>query len=456
MDIFSAEYILLFLPFQVLVYRVLPESARRYWLGLVSLLFLSSFGLWSMGVALLVSLITHLVAIRITGSAATRIKKGWCFAGIGAIVGILLLSRIADQTTALGVPARVGLSYYGLMCIAYLADVYSDRSSLAADYFATVLYTAYFPQLVAGPISKPADLLPQLGNLTLPSQKVIAVGLKRILYGLFCKLVVADRMGSLVDPILDERGSADLWHFVAASSGYSLQIYFDFAGYSFLVVGISRLFGIEIVNNFNRPYLATSTREFWRRWHISLTDWLRRYLYLPLGGNRNRRLFPLTILIVFCVSGLWHGFERRYLFWGMMHAFAYLLGHYLGFFQRFSSLFSAKVFILLKWLLFLMWLNLTWAVFRSNKVIELLSHSNGSSFEWNSLNFGNLAALHYWIIAALVALAVDHSGIPDSVINGEGRGRMGLLREIALIDVWLVSLFFLGGIGSKGVLYFNF
>ena len=456
MDLFSAEYILFLLPVKVVVYRLLPGKWRRHWLGLISLLFLSSFGFSSTAVALLVSQITFRTAIGIAGAGGSRQKKGWVLTGILSIIGMLLLSRVLEENPGLVYWQSVGLSYYGLMCIAYLADVYSERVDVEVSYPKMVLYTVYFPHLVAGPISRPADLLPQFHNLTLPSRKTLAIALKQILYGLFCKLVVADRMGTLVDPVLDHDGSVDFWPYVLASFGYSIQIYFDFAGYSFLVVGISRLFGLSIINNFNRPYLATTTKEFWKRWHISLTEWLRRYLYLPLGGSRDRRLFPLTIILVFCVSGLWHGFEGRYLVWAMMHAACYLLEHYLGLTRVFSKMFSARGFLYLRWILFLSWLNLTWAVFRSDRLIEALNPVGGTGFVWHAFNPGSIAPLGNWIAVALIALVVDHAGISEKVIIGERTNNKALLQEIVFLDIWLVSLFLLGGIGSKQVLYFNF
>ncbi|MPR37439.1 MBOAT family O-acyltransferase [Salmonirosea aquatica] len=284
MDLFSAEYILFLLPAKVLIYCILPGKWRRHWLTLISLLFLGSFGLLSTAVALTVSLITYGASIRIASSTTTHTKKVWSLTGISSIVSLLLFSRIIEGDQGFGNWALVGLSYYGLMSIAYLADVYSGKTAVAVNYFTMALYTIYFPHLIAGPISQPADLLPQFQRLPLPSRKTVAVALKQILYGLFCKLVLADRMGILVDPVLDNDGGSNFWLYVSASFGYSIQIYFDFAGYSFLVVGISRLFGLSIINNVNRPYLATTTKEFWKRWHISLTDWLRRYLYIPLGG----------------------------------------------------------------------------------------------------------------------------------------------------------------------------
>lgn len=142
--------------------------------------------------------------------------------------------------------------------------------------------------------------------------------------------------------------------------------------------------------------------------------------------------------------------------WALMHAACYLLEHYLGLTRVFSKLFSAKAFLFFKWVLFLSWLNLTWAVFRSDRVIDALNHLDGISFEWDTLSLLSHATLCYWIVVLLIALLIDHGGIADSVINGAHNNKLALLREIVFLDIWLVSLFFLGGIGSTQVLYFNF
>lgn len=202
----------------------------------------------------------------------------------------------------------LGISFFTFQAIGYLWDVYYRRMSAEKSFIDYMLFISFFPQIASGPISKASELLPQIKN-TRPFDYSQAVeGLKLLLWGMFFKVVVADRLGLYVDTVYKDYEHYSGLTCLVASLFYSIQIYGDFAGYSWMAIGIARILGFDLINNFKRPYFSTSVTDFWRRWHISLSRWLKDYVYIPLGGSRCSKLRNYwNILITFLVSGIWHG-----------------------------------------------------------------------------------------------------------------------------------------------------
>jgi D-alanyl-lipoteichoic acid acyltransferase DltB (MBOAT superfamily) len=215
----------------------------------------------------------------------------------------------------------VGISFYTFQTLSYTIDIYRGRLEPAESALDFALFVAFFPQLVAGPIVRAAHFLPQLAGRPAIDDAAVGQGLARILKGLFKKVVIADTLAvSIVDPAFaapSELGSVDA---LAAVYAYALQIYCDFSGYSDIAIGSARLLGFDIPENFNAPYLARNLRDFWRRWHISLSTWLRDYLYIGLGGSRasTGRTY-LNLAVTMLLGGLWHGAAWRFLLWGGLH-----------------------------------------------------------------------------------------------------------------------------------------
>jgi len=219
----------------------------------------------------------------------------------------------------------LGLSFYTLQAIAYLVDVKRGVAPAETNPISVGLFIAFFPQILAGPIARAGRLLPQLTSLPGSSPKNAYAGLKCLLWGFFCKLVVADNTAAIVDSVLGEPRLESGGSLAIAFGMYSWQLYFDFFGYSSIAMGTALLFGVRLDRNFNTPYRAASLKEFWRRWHISLSSWFRDYIYMPLGGrftNGVRRIGQ--VMTVFVVSGLWHGAALNFLAWGGAHGVAYL------------------------------------------------------------------------------------------------------------------------------------
>ena len=233
----------------------------------------------------------------------------------------------------LGLPSEVpvllpvGISFYTFQTLSYTIDVYRGRFPAQKHLGRFALYVAFFPQLVAGPIERPHRLLPQLARLHAGINYArITSGLKLIAWGLFKKMVIADRLAPLVDQVYADPQQHAGAALLLATYCFGFQIYFDFSGYSDIAVGTARVLGIKLTRNFRQPYLAGSLREFWRRWHISLSTWFRDYLYIPLGGNRlGRWRMSFNMLVVFLLSGLWHGANWTFLVWGGLHGLGVLV-----------------------------------------------------------------------------------------------------------------------------------
>jgi D-alanyl-lipoteichoic acid acyltransferase DltB (MBOAT superfamily) len=222
----------------------------------------------------------------------------------------------------------VGISFYTFQTLGYTIDVYRGKMEPTSDLLSFAVYVAYFPQLVAGPIERARRLLPQIQNLRVKlSATEIRSGLYLILLGLFRKVVIADGIAPLVDEAFGRSASGDWLRLLLGVYAFSLQIYGDFAGYSAIARGASRLLGIELMENFRQPYLSRNITHFWRTWHISLSTWLRDYLYITVGGNRRGRLLTYrNLMITMLLGGLWHGAAWTFVVWGGLHG-AYLAAH---------------------------------------------------------------------------------------------------------------------------------
>lgn len=214
----------------------------------------------------------------------------------------------------------VGISFYTLQALGYLIDVYRGDMDAEKNFLKYALFVSFFPQLVAGPIERSKNLLVQLRQPHSFSYENLRKGALLILYGLFLKMVIADRAAVIVDTVYQNSGVYPGFFIAVATIFFSIQIYCDFYGYSTIARGSALIMGIRLMDNFNAPYFSRSVKEFWRRWHISLSGWFRDYLYIPLGGNRRGKLKKeKNLLAVFAVSGLWHGASLAFVFWGILN-----------------------------------------------------------------------------------------------------------------------------------------
>ena len=243
-----------------------------------------------------------------------------------------VLSRIGIQAldNSFSFLLPVGISFYTFQALGYIIDVYRGKIEAEVNPLRYALFVSFFPQLVAGPIERSENLLKQVRNvdkMKIWNYENVTSGLTLMVWGLFVKMVIADRVAILVNTVFDGvylYGSVAL---IAGAIGFALQIYCDFMGYSTIAVGAARVMGFTLMENFDTPYFATSVSEFWRRWHISLSTWFRDYVYIPLGGNRCSRIRKyFNLMVTFGVSGLWHGANWTYVFWGVLHGMYQVVG----------------------------------------------------------------------------------------------------------------------------------
>jgi D-alanyl-lipoteichoic acid acyltransferase DltB (MBOAT superfamily) len=269
----------------------------------------------------------------------------------------------------------IGVSFYIFQAISYLIDIYRKKENPERHFGYFVLYLSFFPKLLQGPIERAGSLLPQLRARYIFDYENMRAGLLMILGGLFKKLVLADRLALYVNPVYDNVNSYSGTIFVIATYLYALQLYFDFSGYTDIALGSARMFNIKLTQNFNSPYQSTSIADFWRRWHISLSTWLRDYLYIPLGGNRAgsfRRCYNL--LIVFLLCGLWHGASWSFIVWGLMHGI-YLITSVLYTSIRRTlynriGLKSSFIIMIWQWFLTFNLVSFAWIFFRANTLSD--------------------------------------------------------------------------------------
>ncbi len=326
------------------VYWLLPGPRGRVWF-LVAASFWFYAG-WSRPLAVLVgafACLDYRVGLAIDGSGGRR-RRAWLLLGIALNVGLLAWFKYADfflrsleeslhaagasvSLPALRLIVPVGLSFYTFEAINYLVDVYRGRLPAERDLGNFLLFILFFPHLVAGPIVPARDFLPQTRRPKRWSWLRLHLGLRLFLLGLLKKLAVADRMALIADPVFADPGAysgAALW---GATLAYALQVYGDFSGYSDMALGAAHLLGYKLAPNFNLPYLAANIADFWRRWHISLSNWLRDHVFIPLGGSRGGRWrTAFNLLLTMTLAGLWHGASWTYAVWGFLHGLL-LIGH---------------------------------------------------------------------------------------------------------------------------------
>lgn len=318
---FNSLHFWLVFPPVFLLYWLIPQrlpSLRKIWLIVASyLLYLSWKPVFAL-VLLYVTLVTYLGARSFESVKSRKALLGWVFGLLS--LAPLLAFKYYNFLPGLNMAVPVGLSFFTFQATGYLFDVYRGQQVAEKNFLDYTLFISFFPQIASGPISKARDLLPQIKQPSPFSRPMAVQGLKYLLWGMFLKVVIADRLGIFVDTVYAHYLHYNGTTLLVAAVLYAIQIYGDFAGYSLMAIGLASTLGFSLVQNFRRPYLAVSLTDFWRRWHISLTRWLKDNIYIPLGGNRCSRLrCYLNILITFLVSGIWHGAAWTFIIWGILH-----------------------------------------------------------------------------------------------------------------------------------------
>lgn len=335
----SVIYYLL-LPVAVILYYLFPKKHR--WIVLLAasalfyrLLFSGHRRVLLFAATILISWISGLLIERTRSSAKPKKTAALAMGIILSSLPLLLMDAgkmiisirggYGFDISRLIIP--VGLSFYTLQMIAYLSDIYSGKTEAQRNFFKYTLFISFFPQILQGPIPRYKDLSYQLtdGNSFDPDN--IERGFQLILWGFFLKLMLADKAAVVVNTVFDNVDAYNGLYYLIAGILYSLQLYADFLSCTTLSQGTAYLFGIKLSDNFNHPYFSTSIKDFWRRWHMSLSYWLRDYIYIPLGGNRKGKARKyINLLITFLVSGIWHGGTMKFMFWGLLHGIYQIIG----------------------------------------------------------------------------------------------------------------------------------
>ncbi len=325
----STIFLFSFLPVVFLLHLILPGmKAKNLLLVLASLVFYAFGEPYYVAVMFLSALANYglgLFAGKGGQTGRTAVAAAVIF-NIG-VIGIFKYADFVLQSVNQllhtdfplpGIPLPVGISFFTFQALSYVIDAYRDRDAVSKSFSQVLLYICFFPQLVAGPIIKYDDIRSELARRTVCAEEA-ALGIRRFICGMAKKLLIANTMGGAADQIfaLDDVNIALAW---LGGLAYLFQIYFDFSGYSDMAIGLGRMFGFHYKENFNYPYVSTSIKEFWRRWHISLSSWFRDYLYIPLGGNRKGRTRTwINKYVVFFATGLWHGANWTFVLWGLIH-----------------------------------------------------------------------------------------------------------------------------------------
>ena len=412
----SFDFLIVF-PFIFLLYWIIPTkytNIRKAFLILVSFLLYLNWKPWFALVLIGVIVVTYLFARWLQ---KTDKQKGVVVGGVilallpllffkyynfvnESVWGVLSSVGLRYELKGLNWAVPIGISFFSFQAVGYLLDVYHKRVEVEKNFWDYTLFVSFFPQVVSGPISEADELLPQIKLLPKFDYEKARSGMQWLLWGLFLKVVLADRVGLYVDLIFNNYEHYSGWNTVLAAVFYSFQIYGDFAGYSFMAVGVAKLLGFDLINNFDRPYFAQSVTNFWRRWHISLTRWLTKQVYIPLGGSRCSKMRQyFNIMITFLVSGIWHGANWTFVVWGVLHGFFQIIEKALGFGKSESKGVLGVLRISVTFVL----VTLAWVIFRSPS-IDVAVKFIASMVDFDGFVADGMDMLRYSVIALIILL----------------------------------------------------
>lgn len=483
----SITFLIAFLPLTLLCYYSIPSlKVRNIILLLLSLLFYS-WGEPRTVFILILSILVNYAAGRFLADEAQNVLSGYrkytlalsisfnvlllfYFKYIG--FGARLFNELFDYFHIAGIPIKdwilpIGISFFTFRSISYLIEAYRHPELVQKNVLDLGLYIAFFPQLLAGPIARYDFFHEQIANRTRNATS-FTQGMERFIIGLSKKVLIADVLGQVVDGIFDlPFQSVSTYYTWIAALAYTLQIYYDFSGYSDMAIGIAQMLGFKTMENFNYPYVSRSITEFWRRWHISLSTWFRDYLYIPLGGDRKGGCHTIkNIMVVFLVTGLWHGASLSFVFWGLGHgvmiAAERLFGKNTGTeMNPVSSLFSRLYTILA---IVILWVPFRVGTGESVQVILKLFGIYFSDFTANSIAITNSPKLSLivdaqfytiFFIGILFAfpwwrkiLPAVRQTVPESIVDS--------LKYIVLVLLFMISLISIAGSSYTPFIYFKF
>ena len=439
----SLLFIFAFLPLAYGIYRILPYKLKNFFLVLCSLVFYGWGSLFDTAILVIVALWTYFTGLEIVVERKKRIRRLVFIAGVGFEVLVLALFK---YISSLSLP--VGMSFYIFSAISYLADVYTKKSKAEINIIDMFLYIAFFGKVSMGPIVQYHDMEEQMKSPLVDGEH-FSNGVVRFIRGLFKKVVIADQLSLLFQSLAGSTSLLGTWIYAAS---YMLQIYFDFSGYSDMALGIASMFGYDFDENFDHPYTALSVQDFWRRWHISLSRWFRDYIYIPLGGNRvSTILYIRNILVVWILTGIWHGANYTFIIWGLYYAFLLLMERF--FLKNILSV--LPVFIQRIYTLLLVLIG--WIFFFSNSLSaafgvigRLFGVGVTGLIDGNGL-FLSLSNLTVLVMAVLGSSYLERN-VEERVIRSYGPA----LVSVIYILVFIISICFVVGSTYQSFLYAAF
>ena len=471
----SLVFLCVFLPVVFLLYTVVPSLRVKNVLLIAASLIFYAYGEPAY-VLLMIgsSAANYVLALLIDKSGRPGVRKLILAAAVAANLGVLGFFKYTgfvlesfNALTGLGVPVPqitlpIGISFFTFQALSYVIDVYRRDVPADKNFLHILLYISFFPQLIAGPIVKYHDINAAIADRR-QTTEAVAAGLRRFICGLGKKVIIANVMGQTADAVF--AAAPESLHFAAAwlgAAAYMLQIYYDFSGYSDMAIGLGKMFGFEIKENFNYPYTAVSIQDFWRRWHISMSTWFKNYLYIPLGGNRKGKFrTALNRIIVFFCTGLWHGANWTFVVWGLYHGFFLLLESYIPALKKMPRLLGRLYSLLV--------VCIGFVVFRADTLSQGVTFI-ARMFSFGPLDFENkallLGQLTPWFLVILVAAVVGAGFLRRPVeklrqsLGGEVAALPRARTEIVLSAGALILLIWcvlrLSGQGYNPFIYFRF
>ena len=480
----SVIFLCIFLPVVLLGYHILPEKVRGIWLLAASLGFYACGGPKYL-IYLIASIVFNYLAGILIASLGERSKRK--IALIAAVlinVGSLIYFKytgffvetynmlFGKDTVIPKIVLPLGISFYTFQCLSYVIDVYRDvndgcpKKICTKDPVKFALYISMFPQLLQGPIIRFSEVKDALDH---PHVKIdgFVNGIERFIVGLAKKAIIANTIGEVCDKIfeMDTSGMSTSVAWLGAVL-FTLQIYFDFAGYTDMAVGLGKMFGFDLAENFNYPYISKSVTEFWRRWHITLGSWFRDYLYIPLGGNRRGNVY-VNLLIVFLATGLWHGAAWGFVVWGLWHGLFMLIERALK--GKKAPIAVPKVVSdILKWGYTILAVSLGWVMFKIEDIeqalayIKVMFHLEHHTYNAFSLGFFLDARLAFFLCIAVLACVPWAQVLPRFVATRVARftdsnnSAPRIARHACLIALLVISFIFIVNTTYSPFIYFQF
>ncbi|GAA0109814.1 MULTISPECIES: MBOAT family protein [Clostridium] len=463
----SSVFIFIFLPLVLFLYYISGKKIRNYILLLASLIFYAWGGVNYLKILMVSILINYIFGLLIDKTVdRSHLRKFILILGIILNLALLFyykyydffienINNILNMNLELKrIVLPIGISFFTFQGMSYIIDIYRNDGKVNKNIFSVALYISFFPQLVAGPIIKYKIIDEQI-RVRKESIDYFSYGINRFVIGLGKKIIISDMLGAISDNIflLANSSGIDMITAWIGAIGYTLQIYFDFSGYSDMAIGLGHLFGFKFPENFNYPYISRSITEFWRRWHISLSTWFKEYLYIPLGGNRRGNVY-FNLFVVFLVTGLWHGASWNFVIWGLWHGMFMIIERVIrneNWYKKIPSF--IKIFITL----FIVIIG--WVLFKATTLEEGLKYL---SIMFGLSNFSNITFEYTYFISrkfiVLIIIGIMASTPIFKKIFNRYRGIkvFELIKTLLIILLFIISIIFMVNSTYSPFIYFQF